>query len=260
MRSPSLVFAALACFICAAAATHEFINVTAGAVTFKGNLTFDMAIDAQQFQYIFAADKANATGYEAIEPLAYQMRAALYPAGFINASNPGLGADGRIAANASSQLLGVALFECALVDKDFRLGVIASSAIASCTGTWFLIPQNEDARVYVLGANYTFAGEPNSTVPALSIREPSKLFSRAMIAASVLPGGATIVSSGMWASPRVGSLGLDEQFAFTRALTGGSGAYLDLTGECAIEQLDNRNAGVVDAVLVRLAATDAAAK
>ncbi len=154
----------------------------------------------------------------------------------------------------------MALFECALIANAFQLGVFANSAIATCSGTFFLFPQSNEARDYVLGANYTFAGEANSTVPALGIRETSKVFSRAMIAASVLPGGATMASEGVWASPRVGSLGLDALLAWRRALVGGSGAYKDLTGECSIEQIENNNAGVVDIVLVRLAAIDAAAK
>lgn len=67
-------FIALAFIIAAATATHE--NATSDGVTFKGNFTFAMAIDAESFQYIFAEDEANATianDNEAKEPKAYQM-------------------------------------------------------------------------------------------------------------------------------------------------------------------------------------------
>ncbi len=70
----STLFIALACMIAAVAATHE--NATSDGVAFKGNFTFDMAIDAESFQYIFAEDEANATAAndsEAKEPKAYQM-------------------------------------------------------------------------------------------------------------------------------------------------------------------------------------------
>ena len=183
--------------------------------------------------------------------------ALLYPAGFLNASNLGLGENGTIAANLTNYVLGVATIECALLDPSFQVGALARAALCSCSSSWYFYPQNEATRVYVFGANYTYAGEPNSTVPALNIRN-SQLVSRAMIAASVLPGGATMASAGVWASPLEGSFNLASSAAWVRAMTGGTGAYRGLTGESAVQSIDTGKLGKIDAVSVRLDGTNTA--
>ena len=288
MRSALFLALALALMLATASAQD---NSTSGAVEFKKDLRFDMAIDAESFQFAFVnASSANASSSEeeAREPKAYQMvcvlhylvhylaivhnhahlpspsppftplqKALLYPAGFLNASNLGLGESGKIAANLTNYVLGVATFECALLDPSFQVGALARAALSSCASSWYFYPQNEATRVYVFGANYTYAGEPNSTVPALNIRS-SQLVSRAMIAASVLPGGATMASAGVWASPLEGSFNLASSAAWVRAMTGGTGAYRGLTGESAVQSLDTGKVGKIDAVSVRLDGTNTA--
>jgi hypothetical protein len=79
-----------------------------------------------------------------------------------------------------------------------------------------------------------------------------------MIAASVLPGGATMASAGVWASPLEGSFNLGSSAAWVRAMTGGTGAYRGLTGESAVQSIDTGKPSKINAVSVRLDGTNTA--
>ena len=69
------LFASLAlAFLLAAASAQD--NSTSGAVEFKKDLRFDMAIDAESFQFAFvnsSSVNASSSDAEAREPKAYQM-------------------------------------------------------------------------------------------------------------------------------------------------------------------------------------------